>query len=195
MPHVFLVRHGRTTLNATGRLRGRLDPSLDAIGQVEAFELAQQLAYAHPARIVSSPLQRAMQTAHPLSEHVNVPITVDPRLADRDYGPWAGEEPAWVVARYGSLDAAPEVEPRQSVLDRTRAVLDEQRPFLAVGPVVLVAHDVVNRLLLASLDPGLGEPEVIPQRTACWNVLTDDGDHGWLVEQVDQHASTSQRFE
>jgi probable phosphoglycerate mutase len=193
-PHVFLVRHGRTVLNAAGRLRGRLDPPLDDLGRAQAQGLAEQLTYSRPVRIVSSPLQRAVQTAHPLCKHLNVPLTVEPRLADRDYGSWAGEEVEAIVARFGSLDAAPGVESADSVLARARAVLEEQRSVLRDGPVVLIAHDVVNRLLLASLDPRLGTPDAIPQRTGCWNVLTLDR-ADWRVDQVDQRADMNERFE
>jgi probable phosphoglycerate mutase len=185
--HVFLIRHGRTAMNAAGRLRGHLDPPLDDLGQVEAFELARELAYSQPARIVTSPLLRAVQTARPLCSSLKMEPTTEPRLIDRDYGRWVGHDPADVVARFGSLDAAPGVEPREQVIERARAVLDEQDPYLAAGPVVLVAHDVVNRLLLASLDPGLGSAESISQRTGCWNVLVRV-DGGWRIEQTDQRA-------
>jgi probable phosphoglycerate mutase len=192
--HVFLVRHGRTALNAAGRIRGHLDPPLDEVGQSQALALSQQLAHVRPVRIVSSPLHRATQTALPLCRVSNLGLIEDSRLADRDYGPWAGEEIGSLVARFGSVDAAPEVEARSSVLIRARAVLDEQRFFLDDGACVLVAHEVVNRLLLASLDPSLGEPDDIPQRTGCWNLLTLDG-RGWQVEQVDQVADSSQLME
>jgi broad specificity phosphatase PhoE len=192
--HVFLVRHGRTALNAAGRLRGRLDPPLDDVGQLEAFELAQQLAYAHPVRIVTSPLLRAVQTALPLSRHANAPLVTEPRLADRDFGPWAGHRVEDVLDRWGSLDEAPEVEPSEEVLSRARAVLDEQVAHLDGGPVVLVAHDVVNRLLLASLDLGLGPAQSIPQRTGCWNVLLRS-DGTWRVEQIDQRVDSNARLD
>jgi broad specificity phosphatase PhoE len=37
---VFLVRHGRTSLDAAGRLRSRLDPPLDEVGLGEAAAVA-----------------------------------------------------------------------------------------------------------------------------------------------------------
>ena len=37
---VYLIRHGRTGLNAQGWLRGRSDPPLDEVGRVEADRLA-----------------------------------------------------------------------------------------------------------------------------------------------------------
>ena len=190
--YVFLVRHGRTAMNAAGQLRGRLDPPLDDVGRVEAFALARELAYSRPARIVTSPLQRAVQTGHPLSSQLHVDVTIEPRLIDRDYGAFAGLETADVVRRFGSVDAAPGVEPRQQVINRARAALDDQTPHLGAGAVVLIAHDVVNRLLLASLDPRLGAADSIGQRTGCWNVLRH-ADDGWHVEQIDLQPDSRDR--
>jgi broad specificity phosphatase PhoE len=184
---VFLVRHGRTALNAAGLLRGRLDPPLDEVGYVEAVELAQALSYLRPVRILTSPLRRAVQTARPLGLRAGTRPMIDARLADRDYGSWAGEDEAAVVQRWGSLDDAPGVEAAAAVVERALAVLDEQVPHVDAGPVVLVAHEAVNRLLLASLDTSLGSADGIPQRTGCWNVLNRVDGH-WRVEQVDQRG-------
>lgn len=38
--HLFRCRHGRTGLNVDGRLRGRLDPPSDEVGEREAEALA-----------------------------------------------------------------------------------------------------------------------------------------------------------
>lgn len=183
--HVFLVRHGRTPLNAAGQLRGHLDPPLDDVGHLEAYALAAAIAYCHPVRILTSPLFRAVQTAEPLSHRTRVQVQVESRLIDRDYGDWAGHKQAEVVAQWGAIDRAPGVEASSAVLERARAVLDDQIPYIDDGPVVLVSHDVVNRLLLTSIDPTLGEPDAVGQRTGCWNVLLRTG-NGWRVEQVDQ---------
>lgn len=183
--HVFLLRHGRTALNAAGALRGHLDPPLDESGLAEAARLADALAASGPARIVTSPLLRARQTAEPLAQRCHLPVDTDPRLIDRDYGTWAGHRPEELTKRFGSVDAAPGVERRTAVLRRAQAVLDEQVEQLTAGPVVLVAHDVVNRLLLHHLDPALGAVDAIPQRTGCWNVLTR-ADETWRVLHVDQ---------
>jgi broad specificity phosphatase PhoE len=66
-------------------------------------------------------------------------------------------------------------------------VLSAQTELAGAGPIVLVAHDVVNRLLLAWLSPALGDWHTIPQRTACWNLLTR-ADGEWRVERVDQKS-------
>ena len=182
---VLLVRHGRTVLNAENRLRGRLDPELDAVGMAEADALAEVLAAREPARVVSSPLRRAVQTAEAIARRVGVRVQVDRGLIDRDYGSWAGHTKDELIDRWGSVDAAPGVESTGAVLYRSMLVLDQQLPFLGDRPVVLVAHDVVNRLLLAHLDPTLGPPSFVDQRTACWNELVHVMG-AWRVELVDQ---------
>ena len=187
---VLLVRHGRTVLNAENRLRGRLDPELDAVGVAEVEALAQELAAREPARVVSSPLRRAVQTAEAIARRVGVRVQVDRGLIDRDYGSWAGHTKDELIDRWGSVDAAPGVESTGAVLYRSLLVLDQQLPFLGDRPVVLVAHDVVNRLLLARLDPTLGPPSFVDQRTACWNELIHAmGD--WRVELVDQKPAVA----
>lgn len=184
---LYLARHARTSLNADGRLRGRLDPPLDAIGRDEADELAAVLAALHPIRVVSSPLRRAAETAQAIADRAHVPLVIDDRLIDRDYGNWSGTLESDVVAKFGSLDNAPGVEPRDSVIDRAFAAVDAQTQFLAIGPVVAVTHDAVNRLLLTALRPDLGRSGPLRQPTACWNVLSRTR-HGWLVERVDEVA-------
>lgn len=59
---VYLARHGRTALNAEGRLHGLSDPPLDDIGLGEVARLAAVLAVEHPTVVVCSPLQRAVAT-------------------------------------------------------------------------------------------------------------------------------------
>ncbi len=58
---LYLVRHGRTTLNAQGLLQGRLDPSLDEVGHLQAAAMAERIGEVD--EVISSPLERATQTA------------------------------------------------------------------------------------------------------------------------------------
>jgi broad specificity phosphatase PhoE len=185
---LFLVRHARTELNADGRLRGRLDVPLDAVGRAEAEALADALAELRPVRVVTSPLRRAVQTAEAITTRTPAPMIMAPGLADREYGQWTGKNEHAVIAEWGSLDEAPGVEPSDAVLRRALAVLNAQVPYLERGPVVLVSHDAVNRLLLAELNLALAHADRIGQRTACWNVLRHE-DGRWVVIRVDQTAA------
>ena len=185
---VVLWRHGRTALNADGRLRGRLDPDLDDVGRAEAREAARVLATQGVVRIVSSPLARALQTATALSELTGVPAEVDERLADRDYRDVAGAVSADLVARYGSLDAVPGIESHSEVLDRaTNALEDATLPDR--GVIVLVSHDAVIGILLAELG---ADPSDIVLPTGSYSMLTCDNGH-WRVESVGVTPSPSSR--
>jgi broad specificity phosphatase PhoE len=76
------------------------------------------------------------------------------------------------------------------VLARARKLIADQLIDGAHRPVILVSHDVVIRILLASLDPGLVPAELIPQRTGCWNLLTHTH-AGWQVDCLDQNGPRS----
>jgi broad specificity phosphatase PhoE len=89
-----------------------------------------------------------------------------------------GELEAAVVARFGSLDAAPGVEPQGAVAKRSFALLEAQPPALEHGDVVLVSHEAVNKALLTHLDPTLGSD--LRQRTGCWNEIRRNHDR-WTV--------------
>lgn len=179
---VFLVRHGRTALNAGGRLRGLSNPPLDEVGRAEVQRLARELAAFAPTVVISSPLQRAVSTAEAIGTAAGVQVVIDNRLNDRDYGPWTGEPRVEVEQRFGSVDNAPGVEPSAAVSARALTAWTELTSEYAAGPLVLVSHDAFNTALLSTLDPALGE---VTQRTACYNQLSRR-DGRWRVDFCDR---------
>ena len=96
MATVILVRHGRTSANASGVLAGRTPGvRLDETGTGQARRTGERLAVVPLARVVSSPLERCKQTsreilrARPLAEDP-VPLSTERGLAECDYGEWQG---------------------------------------------------------------------------------------------------------
>ena len=93
MATVILVRHGRTTANATGLLAGRAaGVSLDQIGREQAALMADRLAAVPLVGVVSSPLERCRETAQLiLDRQVGTPYApIDIDLTECDYGLWQG---------------------------------------------------------------------------------------------------------
>lgn len=93
MPTVVLVRHGRTTANASGVLAGRSPGvGLDDAGVAGAAALAERLARVEPAVLVSSPLERCVQTASAIAAGRNpgTAVVTDEGLTECDYGAWTG---------------------------------------------------------------------------------------------------------
>jgi probable phosphoglycerate mutase len=168
---VYLARHGQTALNESGVLRGLLDPPLDETGRRQAANLGEALGPRQPSLVVASPLRRARETAQPVADHAGLTVTADGCLLDRDYGPWAGTPKDTVVVQWGSVDAAPGVEPRSAVRERAVQGLTALAQRYPAASVVVVSHDAVNREVLAALDPNLGDPDDIPQHNGCFNIL------------------------
>jgi broad specificity phosphatase PhoE len=184
---IYLVRHGETILNAGGVLRGHLDPPLNPAGRLEAEALARALGHVGPTLIVSSPLERARETARFIASECRVPVEVENRLMDRDYGPFAGHPQEEVEEQYGSLEMAPEVEASAMVLARAAATMDEVAGRLDGRVGIVIAHEAINRVLLSSFDPArFPSPDKVPQRTACYNVVHRLG-RQWIVGSVDRH--------
>lgn len=104
MGRAILVRHGRTTANATGVLAGRTAVELDEHGRGQAARLAEVFAGIPLAAAISSPLPRTQQTLELLlAERTSqVPVHFDEALSEVDYGEWTGgalkdlaKDPLW----------------------------------------------------------------------------------------------------
>ncbi|MFP3466874.1 histidine phosphatase family protein [Leifsonia sp. SIMBA_070] len=184
--HLYLARHGQTVLNAEGRLRGLANPPLDEVGQAEAAALGLYLQNKGVVSVFSSPLTRAVTTARAIADAVGVEAYADDRFNDRDYGPWTGHVKAEVIAEFGSVDAAPCVEPVSQVLARARPALDAVLDQYPEGAVVVVTHDAVIRPLLRALDPQVRE---IAAPTGSVNELLR-ADGVWSIQAVDLAPST-----
>lgn len=95
MATVILVRHGRTTANATGLLAGRTPGvDLDETGRKQAALTGDRLAAVPLAGVVSSPLERCQQTTgFILDRQTGTPsMAVDVDLTECDYGQWQGRK-------------------------------------------------------------------------------------------------------
>lgn len=113
MPTVLLVRHGRTTANASGVLAGWTPGVLlDEIGQSQVNALAERMSVLSLAAVVASPLERCQQTAAALTALAGPDDAARPAVVDEDrlgecrYGDWTGrelktlvKEPLWKVVQ------------------------------------------------------------------------------------------------
>lgn len=153
----LLVRHGQTFWNIEGRYQGQTDTPLSPHGLEQAQALATGLAPRGIRTLISSPLQRARQTALPLSQHLGLDLLLDERLTEIDYGLWEGWTQVQIKARWPEAlrlwkrrpDAYPPVggEPLALAAERVRCCLDELAAS-CTKPLLLVTHAGVIRLAL-----------------------------------------------
>ncbi|NMB55597.1 MAG: phosphoglycerate mutase [Leptolinea sp.] len=90
MPALILARHGETDVigkKLTGRINGI---HLNASGRKQADVIAAYLKSLKIGAIFSSPLERAMETARPLSEACGIPISPHSGLTEINFGAWQG---------------------------------------------------------------------------------------------------------
>lgn len=153
MTLLVLVRHGPTAWNRDRRNQGRSDIPLDDEGRaaVARWRLPPELA---GARILSSPLARAVETATLLAGR---PPVIEPRLVEMHWGAWEGRTTAELRAELGPAMQANEDrgldfrplggESPRDVQARLQPVLVE---IAARGePTVAVAHNGVIRAIAA----------------------------------------------
>lgn len=98
MATLILLRHGRTTANASGILAGRTPGvRLDERGEEQAQRAGARLAPIPLAAVVTSPQERCKQTARAVTAaqktagHPVTRATTERALAECDYGEWQGQ--------------------------------------------------------------------------------------------------------
>lgn len=153
MKRLVLVRHGETEWSRDGRHTGTTDVPLTDAGRRAAEGIAARLQRldVSPARVVSSPLQRAVDTARLAG--LGPDIELDPRLRELDYGDYEGrtsdeiraERPGWNLFRDGS----PGGERVEDAAARAADLLADVAPDEGSGDVVLVGHGHQSRVLAA----------------------------------------------
>ncbi len=90
MPTVLLVRHAETD-EIGRRLSGRAPGvHLSETGRGQSQRLGERLAGKDIARVYTSPLERALETAAPLATRLGREPVVRPRLNEVDFGSWNG---------------------------------------------------------------------------------------------------------
>jgi len=156
---LLIVRHGQTTWNAEHRLPGQLPGvALNEIGRQQAARLAEALKVLPINAVVSSPLERALDTAAYLVAERNLTVQQEPDLMDTDVGPWAGKtidevsksDPTWKDYVRNPMVAPDGIETFGQVQQRVVAAVERWRSIENIGSyLVFVAHADVVKLLVA----------------------------------------------
>jgi broad specificity phosphatase PhoE len=153
---ITFIRHGQTTGNAAGRWQGHTNSSLTDLGRDQAAKLGDRLADAKFDLVISSDLDRTMETAAALGR----PVEADERWREPFFGAWEDlttdeimvRDSEQVAALFKGEDIAPGGGERLSeVTQRTRAALDDLVTRVGSGSVAVVSHGMSLLMLIASL--------------------------------------------
>ena len=137
---LYLIRHGETEWSLSGRHTGRTDIALTAHGEDEARALGKRLRDIPFEHVLTSPLERALQTC--ILVGLDKAPEVEPDLAEWDYGDYEGQRssdirnssPDWNVYR----DGCPHGEMPAEVSDRADRLLARLRA--PTGNIALFSH-------------------------------------------------------
>ena len=161
MPVAILVRHGRTSANAQGLLAGWTPGvHLDDAGRVQAERVAGRLSGLRLSAVVSSPLERTVETAEAVMarQRRRGEVAVDDRLGECRYGDWTNgklaelaKEPLWrTVQERPSAVTFPGGESMPAMQARALACVHDWNARLGQRAVyVLVSHGDVIKAIVA----------------------------------------------
>nr|WP_206069856.1 MSMEG_4193 family putative phosphomutase [Knoellia sp. DB2414S] len=205
VPTVLLVRHGHSTANADGVLSGRLPGiHLSDRGREQVWRLADRFTGAPVVRLLSSPLERCVETATPLAQAAGVSVESDEGLVECGYGAWTGrklselaKEPLWstvqddpATARFPD-DQRYAAESLREMADRVvgsiRRLDDEVRQAHGENAVwVAVTHgDLVKAVLADATGAGLEKFQRYTADPASVSAVRYGGRHTFLLAAND----------
>jgi broad specificity phosphatase PhoE len=176
MTELILARHGETEWNVEEVFRGRIDVELNQNGIKQAELLAEYLSELKIEAVYSSPLKRALKTAEAVARRHRLRVEANPGLNDCDFGQWQGLSLREVKDKYKKLYEQWAESPQLVKIPGGESLDEVRERALKVvngviakhsGAVVLVAHRVVNKVLICAL-LGLDNSHF-------WNIRQDVG--------------------
>jgi len=183
--YAHLIRHGATENNLANPpiLQGRsVNGPLSPDGKRQANATAKFLASKPITAVYSSPLKRAHETAEAIAARHGLPVCTTTALAEVDVGDW--ESRSWVEIEQTETEAYHRFqndpathgyrngENLQQVFDRAAPAIRAVMQDHLGEQIVIVAHNVVNRVLLANaLQLPLARARNVPQNNCGVNTI------------------------
>ena len=154
---LYIVRHGTTDWNQSGRIQGHLDPPLNAAGRAQARLISERLAPLGATALYSSDLQRTYETAQIISQTTGVQIIQKTGLREMHFGRWQGwtfqqireQDPAGYAARRANpYDVPPPGgETWRCFYDRAVRAVEEILETTEAARLIVVTHSGICTVL------------------------------------------------
>ena len=203
--YLYLVRHGITSWNISGRLQGEADIPLSEEGTEQANVIGKTFQRIALKQIFCSSLSRAVETSKQIEKcHPGLNALRDERLSEIKFGEFSGKTLKEVAAEKPEFLETREINPwnvrwpsgenYQDVQDRLKSFLKDNGLKLTEiqsENIVIVSHETTNRVLigmLMNLDKesvmGIAHPNHVIYRLSP-NMIerldTRDSSNGWQV--------------
>ena len=178
-----LIRHAQTVWNREKKIQGHSDSPLTADGERQASSWGQSLSQFPWDRILASDTGRALATAERINADLKIPLAIDSRLREQDWGQWVGKTVTQIEAEAPQvLDdqinagwdfCPPGGESRHSVLKRSQKALQEAAERYPGDILLIVTHEGVIKSLIYHLCGRKflpGEPVILKSNQLHWLV-------------------------
>jgi probable phosphoglycerate mutase len=185
---LLLIRHGQTTWNVEHRLPGQVSGVLlTDEGRQQAARLADALSVLPISAIISSPLERARETAEYFAQGRDLPIQLEADLMDVEMGRWVGQvfdelaktDPDWKAYVKDPTHAPEGIETFPQVQQRAVAAVERWLKQDSIGAYpAFVCHADVVKLLIAhylGLEAGLAGRLLIDNASV--SIVELEGEH------------------
>lgn len=147
---LYVTRHGQTQWNLENKILGRTDLPLNETGREQAKILAQKAVNLNPDLIISSPMLRARETAQAAADRCGVPVRLDSRLIEQDFGIYEGQHhkvPDYLENKRQFTYRYPGGESAFDLAHRVYSFLDELKAECPAERVLVVCHRGVCRVI------------------------------------------------
>lgn len=151
MGHIYFVRHGQTIWNVENKICGATDVALTDLGHQQAIDTGKAMIEQgiQADEILYSPLVRAAETAHHISQMTGIPARVEPRLTEQNFGKWESTPRDGLDFKAAKGEFACRYEGGESMLhlaQRIYNLLDELKADKD-KTYILVAHNGISRMV------------------------------------------------
>ncbi len=158
MRYLYFVRHGQTYWNVENKICGATDIALTEYGHQQAIETGEKILSQglHFDRILYSPLVRASETARHISEMTGVPMIMEARLAEQNFGKYEGTARDGAQFRLAKEQFADRYECGESMMQLAQRIynlLDELKNDPEKKTYMLVAHNGIARVVQSYFYP------------------------------------------
>ena len=158
---LYLIRHGETEWNTSGRYQGSTDVPLSAMGLLQAEKTKEYFRKIPLDGVISSTLQRASVTARGIAETHELPLETTPALQELCFGDWEGKSfaeidelwPGMMDEMYHQPDhlRLPHGESFSDCQKRAMAFIDELLKRGDNKTYVVVSHGATIRTILCAM--------------------------------------------
>lgn len=157
---IYLVPVGETDLSPHLELLGLNNPVLNSDGIRHAEETARKLGSVVLEAVFSGTMKREVVTARRIAKPHDIPIRIDKRLKDINYGSWSGLTWEAIETRdfklFDKLKRStrfrfPSGEKLKKVWRRVLIFTNSMKVNFGTGSIVIVAEDFISSIITSQL--------------------------------------------